>query len=117
MQEIKKKIADGSLSAIAGKGSIAISPSITLSDVLHVPKLSCNLLSVRKLIHDMNCQAQYFQSHCEFQELNSGKTIGSAKQRGGLYLFEDGSNLTRQAQGTCFNSILLLVKIKLCYGT
>ena len=76
----KIKIADGSLSAIAGKGSIAISPSITLRDVLHVPKLSCNLLSVSKLIHDMNCQAQFFQSHCEFQELNSEKTIGSANK-------------------------------------
>lgn len=38
------KITDGSLSAIAGKGSIVISPSITLHDVLHVPNLSCNLV-------------------------------------------------------------------------
>lgn len=45
----KIKIADGSLSAIAEKGSIVISPSITLHDVLHIPNLSCNLLSVSKL--------------------------------------------------------------------
>ena len=62
----KIKIEDGSLLGIAEKGSIAISPSITLCDVLHDPKLSCNLLSISKLIHDMNCQAQFFQSHCEF---------------------------------------------------
>lgn len=58
----KVKIVDGSLSAIAGKGSIAISPSITLHDVLHVLKLSCNLLSINKLIHDMNSQAHFFPS-------------------------------------------------------
>ncbi|RVW20671.1 hypothetical protein CK203_112325 [Vitis vinifera] len=33
----KIKIADGSLSAIAGKGSVFISPSLTLHNVLHVP--------------------------------------------------------------------------------
>ncbi|KAH9716025.1 protein kinase domain-containing protein [Citrus sinensis] len=41
----KIKIADGSLSAIAGKGSIVISNTLVLHDVLHVPNLSCNLLS------------------------------------------------------------------------
>ena len=42
----KIKIADGSLSAIAGTGSVVISPSLTLHNVLHVAKLSCNLLSI-----------------------------------------------------------------------
>ncbi|KAH0641070.1 hypothetical protein KY290_036685 [Solanum tuberosum] len=44
----KIKIADGSFSAIAGKGTIKLSPSLVLHDTLHVPKLSCNLVSVRK---------------------------------------------------------------------
>ena len=43
---LKVKIADGVLLPIAGKGSIRISESITLNPVLHVPKVSCNLLSV-----------------------------------------------------------------------
>ncbi|KAL3532166.1 hypothetical protein ACH5RR_005687 [Cinchona calisaya] len=41
----KIKLADGSFSAIAGIGTIEISPSIVLHDVLHVPNLSCNLVS------------------------------------------------------------------------
>ena len=40
------KIADGTLSLVAGKGSIRISESITLNLVLYVPNLSCNLLSI-----------------------------------------------------------------------
>ena len=34
---LKVKIADGTLSPVAGKGSIRISKSITLNPVLHVP--------------------------------------------------------------------------------
>jgi len=39
---LKIKIADGSLSPVAGKGSVIIYP-LTLQDVLHVPSLSYNL--------------------------------------------------------------------------
>ena len=40
------KLADGTLSLVAGKSSIRISEYITLNPVLHVPNLSCNLLSI-----------------------------------------------------------------------
>ena len=43
---LKVKIADGTLSSVASKESIRISKSITLNPVLHVPNLSCNLLSI-----------------------------------------------------------------------
>ena len=44
----KVKLVDGSLSAIAGMGTIKLTSLITLYDVLHVPNLSCNLLSINK---------------------------------------------------------------------
>ena len=100
----KIKIANGSFSAIVGKGSIVISPSITLHNVLHVPNLSCNLLSVSKITHDLKCQA-LFHSSCAFQDLDSGKTISSAKQSGGLHFFEDGSELEGQTHTTCFKPL------------
>jgi len=56
---LKIKIADGSLSAVAGKGSIIISPLLTLQDVLHVSILLCNLFSVSKLIEDKMCQTHF----------------------------------------------------------
>ena len=46
---LKVKIADGTLSSVAGKGSIRIFESITLNPVLHVPNLSYNLLSISQL--------------------------------------------------------------------
>ena len=56
----KIKIVDGSFSAIAGSGSIKISPSITLENVLHVPKLSCNLLSISQLSRDLKCKVNFY---------------------------------------------------------
>ncbi|RVX19263.1 Retrovirus-related Pol polyprotein from transposon RE1 [Vitis vinifera] len=69
----KIKIANGSLSAIARKGSVFISPSLTLHNVLH--------------------------------ELTSGRTIGNAREIGGLYFFENGSELRKPIQSSCFESI------------
>ncbi|KAK2997364.1 hypothetical protein RJ639_025480 [Escallonia herrerae] len=94
----KIKIADGSLSTIAGTGSIVLSPSITLHNVLHVPKLSCNLLSISKLTNDLKYQANFYSTRCEFQEMVSGRMIGSARASDGLYFFEDGTNSGKHVQ-------------------
>jgi hypothetical protein len=106
----KIKIADGSFSAIAGKGSVVLSPSLTLKDVLHVPNLSCSLMSVSKLAQDKNCQTNFFRTHCVFQDLNSGKMIGTAKESGGLYYFdiEPQSQLPSKPISSCFESFLVL---------
>ncbi|KAJ9679118.1 hypothetical protein PVL29_021141 [Vitis rotundifolia] len=76
VDNLKVEIADGTLSPVASKGSIHISESITLNPVLHVPNLSCNLLSISQLTKKSNCS-----------DLSLGKTIGSAKEREGLYYF------------------------------
>jgi hypothetical protein len=41
--------ADGSLTTIAGVGNVKIGPSLILKNVLHVPRLSTNLVSIQKL--------------------------------------------------------------------
>ena len=87
----KVRIADESLSSIAGKGSIQISDTIVLKFVLHVPNLSCNLLSVSKLSQDSNCSVIFYPTHCEFQDRTMGMMIGNAKIQDGLYYFKDGS--------------------------
>ncbi|KAJ9682590.1 hypothetical protein PVL29_018499 [Vitis rotundifolia] len=60
---LKVKIADGTLSPVAGKGSIRISESITLNPILDVPNLSCNLLSISQLTKKSNCSAKFLLSH------------------------------------------------------
>ena len=99
----KVRIADGSYSPIAGNGLINLSKTISLKNVLHVPKLTCNLLSVSKLSRDSNCRVIFSKYHCVFQEQNSGKMIGSAKLIDGLYYFKDEESKNKEAQG--FSSI------------
>ena len=101
----KVKIADGSLSVIAGIGTIKLTSLLTLHDVLHVPNLSCNLLSISKFTSDHLCQANFYSSYCEFQELTTRRMIGNAKEKDGLCYFDDGPNSSRRCQSTCLNSI------------
>lgn len=55
----KVRIGDGSLSKVAGIGSVVLSTSFTLHAVLFVPNLDCNLLSISKLTIDMDCVAKF----------------------------------------------------------
>ena len=104
----KVKIADGSLSPIAGTGDVKLSTSLTLSNVLHVPKLSCNLISISKLTQDLNCQAKFFHSHCEFQDTASGKMIGNARECGGLYILDEESNSSKiDQENSCLKTTLV----------
>ena len=86
---VKVKIADGSLSTVAGTGSIEICPNIVHNSVLHVPKLSYNLISISKFTKDHNSIASFSQSFCDFQDLISGRRIGSAREHQGLHFFRE----------------------------
>ena len=85
-----KKIAwaNGSLATVASFGDIYITPTLILKNVLHVPKLSAKLVSIQKLTHYLKCYAIFFPSYCVFQEQDSGRRIGHAKERNGLYHLE-----------------------------
>lgn len=62
----KIKVADGSFSTIAGKGTVKISSSLVLHDILHVPNLACNLISVNKLSQSSNCHVIFDSFMCKF---------------------------------------------------
>ncbi|XP_052181017.1 uncharacterized protein LOC127794142 isoform X1 [Diospyros lotus] len=87
-KEWKVRIADGSLAKVAGIGSAVLSIGLTLKDVLFVPNLDCNLLSVSKLTIDMECVAKFSKDVCEFQDQISRKMIGSAEACSRLYILQ-----------------------------
>ena len=58
------KIVDGSLSKVAGIGSIIISNNLTLDFVLLVPNLDCDILSISKLTLMLNCVTKIFLNSC-----------------------------------------------------
>ena len=82
------KIVDGSLSKVVDTSFIIISKNLILDFVLLVPNLDCNLLSISKLTRELNHVTKFFPYSCEFQDLDLGKTISSAKMCLGLYLLK-----------------------------
>ena len=61
-------IADGSLTTVVGVRDVQISPTLTLRNVLHVPKLSTNLVYIQKLTQDLGCIVTFFLTYCVFQD-------------------------------------------------
>ena len=50
----KIAVANDSLATVVGFRDIYITPTLILKNVLHIPKLSANLISIQKLTHDLN---------------------------------------------------------------
>ena len=59
-------IADGSLKTVVGVRDVQISPTLTLRNVLHVPKLSTNLVSIQKLTKDVGCNVIFYPTYYVF---------------------------------------------------
>jgi len=77
-------MADGTISPALGHGIVCLS-NPKLESVLHVPRLSYNLLSVSRITKDMNCRVIFLPSCCVFQDQASGMMIDSVEARDGLY--------------------------------
>ena len=77
----KTVVVDGSFTTVAGLGYVQINPSYVVKNVLHVPKLSTNFVSIQKLTRDMNCNVIFYPSYCEFQGQGLGESIGLAKEK------------------------------------
>lgn len=101
----KVQLADGTFSTVAGKGKIRLSQSIFLQDVLHVPKLTYNLISVSKLTNDLSCGANFSKHACVFQDLETGKKIGSARVSHGLYYLAVSSLQNNVSLPMCLSSV------------
>ena len=97
---------------MVGKGTVSILLNTTPHLVLHVPSLSCNLVSISKLTRELQCGVKFFLSYCEFQDLHSGRTIGSAKEHDGLYYLEDHKQVVnKQCQALSSGSVLIPTSI------
>jgi Reverse transcriptase (RNA-dependent DNA polymerase) len=74
-------------------GKAKLGPNLELTNVLHVPSFSQNLLSVSKLTKANNCAAIFFPHFCVFQDLSTKKMIGMGEERDGLYYYSHNQRL------------------------
>lgn len=93
----KIKTVDGTLISIAGKGTVKPTPTMTLHSVLHVPKLSVSLLSIKQVTSQLNCKVTFYPTYCHFQDLKTGKMIGHAKEEDGVYYLDTNSGGLRSS--------------------
>ena len=82
------RIANGTRTKVVETRIICLSNTLILKSVLFVPNLDCNLISVSSPNRDLNCETKCLAKSCVFQDLSSGKTIGSADFRAGLYVLD-----------------------------
>ncbi|KAA0033074.1 reverse transcriptase [Cucumis melo var. makuwa] len=73
----KIRIVDDSLAPIAGKGQIVLFDGFSLHNVLHVPKLYYNLLSISKITRELHCKATFLPEFVCFQALNLERMIAA----------------------------------------
>lgn len=66
-------------------GTMNISNTLILQDVLCVPNFSYNLISAKKIAQMFNCCLIFFSRYCYIQDLSVWRTIGMGEVREGLY--------------------------------
>ncbi|KAG8498075.1 hypothetical protein CXB51_007302 [Gossypium anomalum] len=89
-------------------GEVQITENFSLDEVLHVPNLSCNLLSISKLIKDEKVLAEFSAIGCVIQEQKSGRMIGTAKVDDGLYVWNKDSTQGGLALSTSKEDTIML---------
>lgn len=72
---------------IVGSDTDELTTSITLSYVLHIPKLALNLISLSIFTKDLNCCIILFLDCCLVQDLVRKQIVGKGTHHDGLYIF------------------------------
>ncbi|WVZ23541.1 hypothetical protein V8G54_002085 [Vigna mungo] len=76
---------NGAYTTATKEGTVYLGGRLKLTNVLFVPKLSCNLISVSQLSDESNCIIQFTNKLCVLQDRTSRMLIGAGKRKDGLY--------------------------------
>ncbi|KAI5415180.1 hypothetical protein KIW84_040580 [Lathyrus oleraceus] len=85
---IPVSLPDGSQVVASVSGTVAISPSLTLHNVLYIPSFHVNLISIAKLVDSNNCFVQFNANICHILQNHSKEMIGIANLNRGLYILD-----------------------------
>ena len=77
--------ANGEAFPVLGQGSVHITPSLQLHNVLYVPDLSHHLISVPQLNIESKCFVTFYPMYVIFQDLLTREIIGRGYLRGRLF--------------------------------
>lgn len=80
-------------------GNVTVSPSLTLHNVLYIPNLHVNLISIAKLVNTNNCSIHFTADTCQIMQNLSKAMIGTTRLQRGLYVLDSAP------QPSTYNSI------------
>ena len=92
--------------------------TFTLQDLLHVPSITKNLITISKFVHDNNMFFEFHPNECFVKSKVSKETLLQGTLRDGLYHFAKLKFCTSLYSPLCLGPIvilLLLVQICLCF--
>ncbi|KAL2940785.1 Retrovirus-related Pol polyprotein from transposon TNT 1-94 [Bienertia sinuspersici] len=98
---------DGVQTSAVKQGSVRLSNNFVLHNVLYVPNLKCNLISVGQLILDSNTIVTFTDKLCIVQDRNTRTPIGLGDFRDGVYHYVPVTT-SISAHATTFDSVMLL---------
>lgn len=81
----KINLPTGDTSLITHYGTVKLKNNVTLANVMVVPGLKHNLLSVQKLAKDENCKVNFQAGFCIIQDSDSSQVRGVGRAVNGLY--------------------------------
>lgn len=82
------KLPDGKSATVSFIGTVSLSPTLVLKNVLCVPSFRFNLISASKLTTDLHCCLIFLSGYCLIQDLTTWKRIGLGKENSGLYVLQ-----------------------------
>ena len=85
------QLPNGESAQVTHIGTVVLSSSLILKNVLCVPSFTFNLLSVSTLTQSQPYCLVFLSAYCFVQDLTSWKTIGVGKALDGLYLLQSNS--------------------------
>ncbi|KAJ9542859.1 LOW QUALITY PROTEIN: hypothetical protein OSB04_029365 [Centaurea solstitialis] len=84
------QVGNGNLIPISHIGATQVNSNIQLLDVLVVPQITKNLLSVRKLTFDFPVDILFSDEFFDIQNRQSGDVVARGTHKNGLYVLEQG---------------------------
>jgi hypothetical protein len=85
-------VGNGASLPITHTSNISHSPDLKLLDVLVVPHLTKNLLSISKLTNDFPLSVTFANNFFTVQNCLTGKVVATSRRDGGLYVLERGNS-------------------------
>ena len=98
---------DGSKISVQYSGTVVLSPTLELHNVLYIPKFQFNLLSVPKLAATSNIIFKFYPNNCILQDLKTEHLVAVVKLVNHLYILDQSSfqiNSTATVFPTCKNA-------------